>query len=349
MKVLYAIQGTGNGHASRARDLVPFLKSKVQCDVLISGTQYDVNNFDFEIDYHVKGLSFVFGKNGGIDLLKTLFAINLFRLTRELVSLPVEQYDLVINDFEPVSAWAARLRKVPCVSVSHQSAVLSPKAPRPMFNDWKGEFILRNYAPVQKAYGFHFRQYGKNISTPVIRQEIRRMVPTNEGHFTVYLPAFSDQAIIEVLSKVEGTRWQVFSKHTKSSTEVGSIAIQPIDNFAFLKSLETCRGILCGAGFETPAEALYLGKRLMVIPMKGQYEQHLNAAALKELGVPVINQLHSKVKDIQRWVDRGKAIKVNYPDNAERIIDQVLNNFISKEQSRSYVPKTITDLSQTAL
>jgi len=349
MRILYAIQGTGNGHASRARDLVPFLKSKAQCDVLISGTQCDVKAFDFQVDYHLKGLSFVFGKNGGIDLVKTLFAINLFRFRHEIVTLPVEQYDLIINDFEPVSAWAARLRKVPCVSVSHQSAVLSPKAPRPMFNDWKGEFILRNYAPVEKAYGFHFRQYDKNISTPVIRQQIRQMVPTNKGHFTVYLPAYSDKTIIDTLSKVEGTHWQVFSKHAQKQHNHGNIEIHPIDNLKFLKSLETCRGILCGAGFETPAEALFLGKRLMVIPMKGQYEQHLNAAALKELGVPVINQLHSKVKEIQRWVERGKAIKVNYPDNAESIIVQVLNNFISKKQSRSYVPETITDLSQTVL
>ncbi len=46
--------------------------------------------------------------------------------------------------------------------------------------------------------------------------------------------------------------------------------------------------MLCGAGFETPAEALFLGKKLMVIPMKGQYEQHINAASLKELGIPVL-------------------------------------------------------------
>ena len=349
MKVLYAIQGTGNGHAARARDIVPLLKSKVDCDVLISGTQCDLNAFDFEIDYHRKGLSFVFGKNGGVDLWKTFTRLNPVRFLNEIRSLPIDQYDLVINDFEPVSAWAAKLKNVAIVSVSHQSAVLSPSAPQPLFTDWKGQLILKYYAPTEESYGFHFRSYDKNIFTPVIRQQIRQMVPSDKGHFTVYLPAYSDRAIIDTLSKVEGTRWQVFSKHAQKQHNHGNIEIQPIDNFAFLKSLETCRGILCGAGFETPAEALFLGKRLMVIPMKGQYEQHLNAAALKELGVPVINQLHSKVKEIQRWVNRGKAIKVNYPDNAQRIIDRVLNNYLSKEQSRTYVPKTITDFSQTAL
>ncbi len=79
--------------------------------------------------------------------------------------------------------------------------------------------------------------------------------------------------------------------------------IAPINNDAFIKSLVTSTGVLCGAGFETPAEALFLKKKLMVIPMKGQYEQQCNAAALKEMGVPVLKKLKiSKVEKIIDWV-----------------------------------------------
>jgi predicted glycosyltransferase len=39
MKVLYAIQGTGNGHLSRAEDIVPQLRKRCQVDILVSGTQ----------------------------------------------------------------------------------------------------------------------------------------------------------------------------------------------------------------------------------------------------------------------------------------------------------------------
>lgn len=86
-----------------------------------------------------------------------------------------------------------------------------------------------------------------------------------------------------------------------------------------------CTGILCGAGFETPAEALYLKKKLLVIPMKGQYEQQCNAAALDLLGVPVLKSLKKKyVNKIKDWIDNFKAIPVNYPDITESIIDRVL-------------------------
>jgi hypothetical protein len=37
MKVLYAIQGTGNGHISRANEIIPILERRVNLDVLVSG------------------------------------------------------------------------------------------------------------------------------------------------------------------------------------------------------------------------------------------------------------------------------------------------------------------------
>jgi UDP:flavonoid glycosyltransferase YjiC (YdhE family) len=84
-------------------------------------------------------------------------------------------------------------------------------------------------------------------------------------------------------------------------------------------------GVFCGAGFETPAEALFLKKKLMVIPMKGQYEQQCNAEALKNLGVPVIKNLKKKqVQKIIDWVSNGKVIPVNYPDMTEKILTDII-------------------------
>lgn len=58
--------------------------------------------------------------------------------------------------------------------------------------------------------------------------------------------------------------------------------------------------------------------------MKNQYEQHLNAAALKEMGVPVIKSLKSKHENtIKNWINEGKAISVNYPDKTQEIIDLI--------------------------
>ena len=50
MKVLYAIQGTGNGHLSRAEEIVPILNKYVDATVLVSGNQSQIQS-NFEIDY----------------------------------------------------------------------------------------------------------------------------------------------------------------------------------------------------------------------------------------------------------------------------------------------------------
>jgi uncharacterized protein (TIGR00661 family) len=324
MKILYAIQGTGNGHLSRARDIVPVLMKNHEVDLLISGTQAEIE-LPFPVKYKFKGLGFIFGAKGGIDLYETYKKNHIRVLFSEINSLPVHDYNLVINDFEPVSAWACYLENVKCISISHQAAVLNKNAPQPKETDMLGRAILKNYAPSKAKYGFHFKEYDDQIFTPVIRTQVRRQQIFNKGHYTVYLPAYDDKRILKVLKLCGDARWEVFSKHNKIKISTGNITIQPIDNDSFIESMASSEGVICGAGFETPAEALFLKKKLLVIPMKGQYEQLCNAAALKEMGIPVLKSFKSGNADkIIKWIEGGNIVKVDYPDNTEEVINRII-------------------------
>ena len=334
MRILYAIQGTGNGHVSRAREIIPVLMKKGQVDILISGIQSDVD-LPFPVKYKFKGLSFIFGKKGGIDLISTYKKSSVVNLYAEIKSLPVEEYDLVFSDFEPVSSWACKMNNKLCIGLSHQSAVINKKAPKPKQKDPLGIAVLKYYAPVDFSYGFHFENYDKNIFTPVIREQIRISKSKNAGHYTVYLPAYGDEAILKILSKIKNVNWQVFSKHNKKIIIKDNIKIQPINNEGFVKSLVNSIGVLCGAGFETPAEALFLKKKLMVIPMKGQFEQKCNAAALKKMGVPVLKSLKKKhIAKIEDWVNNNQIISVDYKDQTEEIIDKIISTHFGKNIAR---------------
>ncbi len=338
MKILYAIQGTGNGHISRARDIIPLLEKKGKVDILISGTQADVE-VGFPVKYKLKGMSFIFGKKGGVDLFETYKKAKIKRFYKEIKNLPVEDYDIVINDFEPVSAWACKLKHKECIGLSHQAAVLNKRSPRPENSDFVGKTVLSQYAPVTEKYGFHFKAYDKKIFTPVIRDEIRNADAQKLNHYTVYLPSYDDERIIKVLKEISNVEWQVFSKHSKKSYSKKNININPINNEAFIKSLVTSTGVFCGAGFETPAEALFLQKKLMVIPMKGQYEQQCNAAALKEMGVPVLKKLKlSKLAEINEWINNDQIIPVDYQDITKQIINQIFVNHTYTIQKPYAVP-----------
>jgi uncharacterized protein (TIGR00661 family) len=324
MKVLYAIQATGNGHVSRANEIIPFLEKKCELDILLSGTQADVG-LNYPVKFKRKGLGFIFGKKGGVDMYKTFKQMQSKKFLSEIKSLPVEEYDLVINDFEPVSAWACKLKNIPCIGMSHQWAVLNKNAPKPISKDLFGSMILKYYAPCKTGVGFHFKSYGENIFTPVIKREIRNATTKNLGHYTVYLPAYSDKKLINFLSFFKNTEWQIFSKHTKKSYTAGNCKIKPVSTAEFTESFTSCAGIICGAGFETPAEALQMGKKLLVVPMAHQYEQHLNAAGAQDLGIPVIKNLKKKhLHKVENWLKEKEALHINFPDETEKIVDLVL-------------------------
>jgi uncharacterized protein (TIGR00661 family) len=196
-----------------------------------------------------------------------------------------------------------------------------------------GKLILKRYAPVTAAYGFHFKAFADNIFTPVIRQEIRALTPTNKGHYTVYLPAYDDATIVKHLSQFPDARWDVFSKHNRAPFTAGNVSVRKIDNRAFVESMASCTGLLCGAGFEGPAEAMYLGKKVLVIPMLTQYEQHCNAAGAVAMGAAMIKTLDARnYNTIRQWLDKGQPVHVNYPDITAEIIANIIKNHAPQQQ-----------------
>jgi uncharacterized protein (TIGR00661 family) len=335
MRILYAIQGTGNGHLARATEIVPILKSMADTDVLVSGTQADLK-VTFKIDYQFSGLSFIVGKTGGVDLWETAKKMPIVQFIKDIRSLQVEKYDLVISDFEPVSAWACRLRNKECIGLSHQNAVLHPSAPKPEFREWVGKLILRHYAPASYKYGFNFKPFSPHIFPPVIRHDIRNAQSTNEPHYTVYLPAYSDQQIQNVLSRIPDIEWQVFSKHSKSKYAVGNVHFQPVSLNDFTKSFLSCTGLICTAGFEGPAEAIFMGKKLCVIPMKKQYEQYCNAAFLKSMGIKVLDSFSKSVPDLTEWVQNSSVLEIKFPDMTHEILEGILAKHGNRKSSLTF-------------
>lgn len=325
MKVLYAIQGTGNGHLARATEIVPLLKLMADTDVLVSGTQADLK-VPFRIDYRFSGMSFIVGQKGGVDILKTIQRMPVLQFLRDIRNLRVEQYDIVISDFEPVSAWACWLQNKECIGLSHQNAVLHTSAPQPDFNDWFGKLILKHYAPTKIKYGYNFKPFSPAIFPPVIRTAIRNAEPTVKQHYTVYLPAYSNQQIMDVLSQIPENEWQVFSKHSKTNYTIGNIHFQPVSLDCFTKSFLSCTGLICTAGFEGPAEAIFMGKKLCVVPMKKQYEQYCNAAYLKSMGIKVLDHFTNSAPELAEWIQNSTALQIRFPDLTFEILESIMKN-----------------------
>ena len=339
MKILYAVQGIGNGHMTRATEIIPVLEQLGHVDVLVSGSQSEIK-LSTKPTYICKGISFVFGKGGGINIWKTILLNRTFHFLREMRSLPVDDYDLIINDFEPISAWAAKGKKVPIISLSHQSALLQEGVPRPTYKDWLGSWVLQYYAPIKNKVSFHFQQYNPHIFTPIMRSKVRNAEVSTGNHIAVYLPAYSDEKIIKVLKYFQQYEWHLFSKNTHKDYTHKNIKVFTLDDDRFIDSMAKSQGVLCGAGFETPAEALFLEKKLMVVPMKNQYEQHFNAVALEKMGVPVLPAFKKKYKfALRKWLKSSEHVQVNYQPITQKAVDALLFSYHKKYSKK---PDNIT-------
>ncbi len=328
MRIFYAVQATGNGHISRAIQLLPYLKQFGEVDIFLSGSNSSLS-LNHPIKYRSKGLSLYFKECGEIDIFKSIRKADYFRIIKESKSLPVDQYDLVINDFEHITAKACQYRGVPSVQFGHQASFMSKKTPRASKRSIPGEYVLANYARATSYVGLHFKKYDDFIFEPIIKERIINATPRDRGHVTVYLPSYLDHCIRNAMWSIPEVEFHWFVPGIKEIHKEKNIKFFPIDNHLFSLSMKDCHGIITGGGFETPSEALYLEKKLLSIPIKNHYEQLCNAAALKEMGVPVIDNLKEEKfeQDIRDWLDMGRPNITIRPNVIRETLEYIVENY----------------------
>lgn len=296
MKILFGVQATGNGHITRARALLPALQQAgCAVDLLLSGREpselFGVEGFG---DYQAKrGLTFAM-RHGRIDPIRTLRQAQPWQLWRDIRGLDLGSYDLVISDFEPVSAWAARRQGVPSLGIGHQYAFRSaiPKAGINL----PSRLVLRYLAPVSEPIGLHWHAFGQPLLPPIL-ESMSAPPPPALDKVLVYLP-FEDTAdLVRLFTPFTAHRFYIYCAVAKPEQH-GHIRLCPYSRSGFRADLADCASIVTGAGFELPSEALVLGKKLLVRPLAGQFEQESNAKALALLGrARVMNRLDPAAVD----------------------------------------------------
>lgn len=320
MKIFYAIQATGNGHISRAIQLYPYLKKFGTVDFFLSGNNASLD-VKLPIKFRSKGCSLHYSKCGGLNYWDIIKNIKPRQIYKDADSLPLKNYDFIINDFDSITSLSCKLQKVHSVQFGHQASFLSESTPRPKKKSLMGEMILKHYAPSPKNIGLHFEKYDSFILPPIIKDKIMQANPKNLQHITVYLPSFQIDCLEKAFNKIPNVSFHWFLDTVKFEHTVGNITYFPVNQKYFNTSLITCQGIITGGGFETPAEALYLGKKILSIPIRNHYEQECNAAALQKMGVPVAYEVGANFNVIiENWLNTD----LKYPNIEANNIPETL-------------------------
>ncbi|MBK6937177.1 MAG: glycosyl transferase [Chitinophagaceae bacterium] len=325
MKIFYAVQATGNGHISRAMTLLPYLKQYGTVDIFLSGDNSHLQ-LDAPIKYRSRGISLFYNSKGGLNYWQMIKRISPSRLLKDIRELPVEKYDLIINDFDFITSAACARKKKASVHFGHQASFQSPATPRPANKAFHGEYLLKHYVKATYHCGLHFEKYDDSIFLPVIKDGIIRAEPVNEGHITVYLPSYSDIQLFNLFRQLPAYRFEVFSPKKTAPYSEENVTFKPVNKSLFNTSLIRCEGIICGAGFETPAEALHLGKKIIAIPINGQYEQQCNAAALENMGITCLNNINNAFcKVFSTWIQSAPPERKNYSGSIGQSLEYIFS------------------------
>ncbi|MEO2268752.1 MJ1255/VC2487 family glycosyltransferase [Pseudoalteromonas pernae] len=332
MKILYGVQGTGNGHTTRARVMAKaFRQAGVEVDYFFSGRDpkhyFDMQDFG---QYQTRqGLTFVTEK-GRVQGFKTLKNAGVCELIKDIRELDLRSYDFVFNDFEPISAWAAKRQKVPVVGMSHQAAFLSDNVPVTGDN-MLTKTMIRYFAPADVYLGVHWQPFDESIIPPFIEHSSPVDSEYVDNKILVYLPFEDLGEVIDYLKDFPAKEFYCYHPHAQDKS-MAHIHLRKPSRVGFLKDLASASGVVANAGFELSSEALTLGKKLLLKPLNGQFEQHSNALTLQKMQrAQVMHYLDQGALD--DWLNMEKKERINYPHDPTVLISWLLAGQWQERQS----------------
>ena len=317
MKILYGVQTTGNGHISRSREVIRELKELGHdVRVLLSGRKAAMQSElqDFEPYQKFRGLTFA-SNRGKLKYLQTAFNLNFFQFYRDIASFDGSGYDLVISDFEPISARIARRNSLPSIGVGHQYAFIHDI---PMRGDNPlARLVIQKFAPVDYPVGLHWHHFNRPILPPIVPHEIDGNGKKIDNKILVYLPFEQLDEVLTLLKPFRRYEFFIYHRLTRAD-DSGHIHLRPYSRAGFLNDLIECSGVISNAGFELASEAMFLGKKILVKPLAGQMEQLSNALAIDSLELGMEMKRLNIVK-VAQFLDRPTGAPIKFP-NVARIV-----------------------------
>tara|TARA_S200000501_G_C20868428_1_gene763145 strand:- start:4567 stop:5601 length:1035 start_codon:yes stop_codon:yes gene_type:complete len=325
MKILYGINATGNGHISRARIIIKELKKRghnISC--IISGRNndslYDIE--EFEPFILKKGFTFS-KKNGKIKYLQTFLNIDLKQFVKDIKSID-NHFDLVITDFEPVSAYFSRINNIPALGIGHQYSFYK-KIPMTMKMRFTRILFPYIYTPIKNVIPSHFSDFNQHILPPFLSKKItnHKRNANSKDNILVYLAWEELEKMIVLLNQIEKKHF-IYYCDIENEKTIKNLTLKPFSENGFKNDLIENKFLITNAGFQLPAEALFIGKKILCKPLQGQPEQEHNAKILNDLGYATISK-SIDINSINNWLHSSKKIKIDFPDPVDLIIKIIEN------------------------
>lgn len=293
-KILYGVAGEGSGHSSRAKVIIPYLLKQGHSIKVISYDRGYKNLSPYFDAKKIFGLHFHYENNEvkyAKTILKNLKKISIAVKSVKRVLKIIDDFkpDLVFSDFEPISCITANLKKLPLISLDNQHRITNTKIeyPSKYKKEAKAAQVVINMI-IFNAKAYLVTSFFKTkiikpktyLLPPLLKLEILNKKMCNKDYILVYLTS-EFKGMIKILKNID-KKFIVYGFNRNQKAK--NIIFKKPSQAEFLKDLASCQGIIANAGFTLITEALYLRKPYLALPLKGQFEQILNAYHLEKLG-----------------------------------------------------------------
>lgn len=330
LKILYGIQCTGNGHLSRSKEIIKYLQDnysdKIETiDVCLSGNFSQIDTSELNVKWKFEGLGFNMDK-GQISILKTIIDLKLWNFFKSIFVPQIKGYDIIVSDFEPITCWAGIIRRKKVLGVGNHYKFLSNKkflknlSPTYFYN----KVITKLVSPVNKYIAFEYLKDTENDFFPIIRKVLRRTTPSQDDFYICYLSSIPSEDQVKFFNLFPNQTFYIFHNDIKEASDFENIRLRPIDRVHFTNKLMRCKGVICHTGFQLTSECLFLGKKLLVIPIKHQIEQIYNTRTLSKFGV--ISSENLEVPTFDDFFQNDYSVKLNYIDEMKNLSERILDH-----------------------
>ena len=330
LKILYGIQCTGNGHITRSKEIINFLTENYsdrieKIDVCLSGNFSQIDTNELNVKYKFEGLGFNTDK-GQISILKTVTDLKLWQFIKSVFVPDMKGYDIIVSDFEPITCWSGMLRGKKVLGVGNHYKFLSNKkflknlSPNYFYN----KIVTKLVSPVNKYIAFEYLKDTENDFFPIIRKVLRKATTSTEDFYITYLSSIPSEDQVKFFNLFPNQTFYIFHNDIKEASDFENIRLRPIDKIQFTGKLVRCKGVICHTGFQLTSECLFLGKKLLVVPIKLQIEQIYNTKTLSKFGVISSENLDVPVFD--DFFQNDYSVKLNYIDEMKSLSERILNH-----------------------
>jgi uncharacterized protein (TIGR00661 family) len=300
LRILYGVAGEGMGHATRSEVVIESLLARHDVRVAAAGRAFAHLRERLPVVDEVFGPSLAM-QDGEIRRWATLVqnvriaSHDLPETVRHWVA-GVDDWrpDVVITDFEPMAGLYARITRTPLVAVDNIHMLDRCRHAVEIVGRERDDFVVaravsRGMVPgaveyiVTTFFQAPILRRGTTLVPPILRPEIAAAASEPGDHLLVY--ASGEKRALDALRST-GERCLVYGmRGGPDETRVdGMLEFRPPSNEGFVEDLRTAKAVVTGGGFSLLSEAVYLGKPVLAVPLRGQFEQTLNARYLERDG-----------------------------------------------------------------